>query len=269
MLIFGVGLYFKSRKVRSWGYCELCQAFKRQLSYQATSFGHLYFIPLAPLSGRIQVMRECNHCGAGSRIPKKQLTQFVEMRREQLTSSLSQIRAGQRELQLDGVEEPVDLVSTMSAVVSDLHCVKEIENIESISQAALQQGMRFENEMIRGRWFEMTGDDQQAITCYGAAHRERPDDPLPIYEIGTAQIRRGNAAEAEVAFAKYLQLNPGDSSVFFDLATLFEKQKNWNKVVEYYDKIYSMSPELVSNQQMMMAYKRACKKCGLQGRYLN
>lgn len=87
--------------------------------------------------------------------------------------------------------------------------------------------------------------------------------------MGTLDVRRGDAPGAEEAFGKYLALCPDDISAHIELASLYEAQKDSSKIVETYDKIYALDDNLIPQKGMKKIYKKACKKSGIPGKYLN
>ncbi len=268
MIIYGSQMYFKKNKVKSFGICEYCGNYTKQNSYQATKFGHLYFIPLIPMGGRTQVLQECSSCKMGSHIPLKQLDPIVDSLADQFKSWIVAIQEGQTEVMTDGVDEPVNTGVLIGGIVEDLYCLKEIESIDSITQILDANNLGYEKSFVLGRWYDIQGQTEKAKFEFQAAHRMRPNESAPLYNIGMAEVKLGNAAGAEEAFAKYLEIVPDDISIFIELAGLYESQKNFEGIVKSYDRIYDLNPDVIPDKGMKKVYKKACKKSGLQGRYL-
>lgn len=269
MIIYGSRMYFKSNVVRSVGECQYCGAWGRQVSYQASKFGHIYFIPLIPMGAKSQVLNECASCNMGTHIKVADLGPVVDSVTDQFKSWIMAIQDGKTEIIPEGGEEPVNVGVLIAGIVEDLYCLKEIEGIESISAVLNANNLSYENNIVEGRWNEIQGDLEGAKLSYIAAHRVRPKDLVALYQIGMTEVKLGNTTGAEDAFAKYLALSPNDIGAYVELASLYEGQKDYPKIVQAYDKIYELNPDVISDRGMKKVYKKACKKSGVQGKYLN
>lgn len=268
MIIYGSRMYFKGNVVKSFGECEHCGAFGKLTSYQAKKFGHIYFIPLIPMGSKSQVLRECSRCNMGAHIPLKSLDPMVDSLSDQFKSWILEIQDGKSEIIPEGGDEPINVGFLIAGILEDLYCLKEIESVDTISSIFKSNNMHYENEVVMGRWHEIQGDLQQARMSFQAAHRTRPDEPAPLFQIGTLESRFGNVQGAEEAFEKYVAMCPNDISPYIELAGLYESQKNFGKLVQAYDMIYTLNPEVIPDKGMKKIYKKACKKSGTQGKFL-
>ncbi len=59
MIIFGSKMYGVRNVVRGFDECEHCECYAQHKSYSGRKWGHVYFIPLFPMGGRVRVLREC------------------------------------------------------------------------------------------------------------------------------------------------------------------------------------------------------------------
>lgn len=270
MLIYGSRMYFKKNVVKISGECEHCGVFGKLVSYQARQFGHLYFIPILPEGPRSQVLRECKKCNMGTQIPLKELDPMVDRLADQFKSWIIAIQDGQTEMAPDEEgAEPVNIGLLIAGILEDLYCLKEIEGVESISSILNANNMRYENEIVLGRWHEIQGELEQARMSFQAAHRSRPQEPMPLYQLGSIESKAGNVQGAESAFESYSKLVPEDVSPYIELAGLYQSQKNFAGIVKAYDMIYTLNPDVIPDAGMKKVYKKACKKSGAQGKFLN
>ncbi len=269
MIIFGSGMYFKTNKVKSFGSCPHCGRFGKMTSYRSRRFGHLYFIPLLPLGGGVQVLRECKSCRNGAHIDRSQakaLTESLADRFKQLSMALAE---GEVEIETEPGQPPINTAARLAGSLEDLYCLGEIDSADAVVDLMDAGGLQMERELVLGVWNQLHGHLEQAESHFELAHRIAPRSPYPLYQLGMLHIYRNNAEAAESTFGKYRQLCPDDLSPITELAGLFEQQKNWPKIVEYYDKIYAIHKQSWHNKAMAKLYKKACKKSGVEGKFLN
>lgn len=269
MIIYGSRMYFKKRLVNSFGECEHCGRYGKMRSYQARKFGHIYFIPLIPMGAHSQVLRECRSCDMGVHIGTEQLGGLVESLSDQFKSWVVALSEGLKEVEPAPGEEPVNIGALISGSLDDFYCLGEIESVDSIIELMDASGLQMEKEMVLGRWAEIHGDLEAAISHNQAAHRIDPTSGYPLFQLGHLNLLKGDLAAAETAYEQYSRLFPDDLSPVVELAGAYEVKKDWPKIVQYYDAIYEASPEVVADRAMKKVYKKACKKSGLQGKFLN
>lgn len=269
MIIYGSRMYFKGNVVKTIGECEHCGAYGKLTSYQARQFGHLYFIPIIPMGAKSQVIRECSHCQMGTQISLTDLEPVADSLADQFKTWILAIEDGERELVPAEGTEPVNVGVLIAGILEDLYCLKEIEGVDSISSILTTNNLGYENEMVMGRWWEMQGDLDQARMSFRAANRTQPEDSISLYQLGSIETKLGNVEGAEEFFEKYAKLCPDDISPYIELVGLYEGNKDFAKIVQAYDMIYALSPETIPDKGMKKVYKKACKKSGVQGKFLN
>ena len=268
MIIYGSRMYFKKNVVKSYGECEYCGVYGKQISYKARKFGHIYFIPLIPMGAFSQVLRECKNCSMGAHINNDQLEPIVDGLADNLKSWVDALTQGHREMPPAPGEEPLNIGAMIAGSLSDFYCLKEIENIETLTQLLDANNLHMEKELVMGRWHELQGNLTEARMSYDASHRIEPQSVYPLYHLARTHLKLGEIEAAEEVFQRYLQLEPDDISVYVELAQAYEGSKNYPKIVETYDKIYELNPSVVSDKGMKKVYKKACKKSGVQGKFL-
>jgi len=268
MIIYGSRMYFKKDVVKSFEECDHCGVYGKMTSYKARKFGHIYFIPLIPMGASSQVLRECKRCQMGAHIPLDQLEPMVDSVADQFKSLIMAVSEGETEIELEPDTPPANIGVMIAGIMGDLYCLKEIENADSISDVMLANNLNYENEIVQGRWSELTGKLDEAKAHYQAAHRQKPDDSIPIYQTAMTELRLKQLDAAEAEFNKYLEMVPDDIGTHAIVADIYQKQKKFDKVVGAYDEIYRLSPENLENKAMKKIYKKACKKSGIQGEFL-
>jgi len=193
---------------------------------------------------------------------------MVDSVADQFKSLIVAVSEGQTEIELEPGSPPANIGVMIAGIMGDLYCLKEIENADSISDVLLANNLNFENELVRGKWSELNGDLDQARDHYVAAHRQKPDDSIPIYRKAITELRSKKLEAAESDFNKYLQMVPNDIGAYAELAGIYQQQKKFDQLVGAYDEIYKLNPGAIGNKPMSKVYKKACKKSGVQGEFL-
>jgi tetratricopeptide (TPR) repeat protein len=266
MIIYGTRMYFRGNVVKSFAVCDHCGRYSRMTSYQATKFGHIYFIPLLPLGSKNQVLRECKSCEMGSHIPVTNLEPVVDRVQQRFRSWIELVQEGQRELEDDG--EKYNIGQLISGILDDLYCLKQIENADSILTILKSQDMDYEAELVQARWHLLVGNLDLAKASYYEAGKLRPEDGMAYYQAGKIEVIQGNVQGSEAAFEKYLAIHPNEISAYVELAGLYERNKDYPKLIKCYDVLYTLNSSLISNAGMKKLYKTACKKSGIQGKFI-
>jgi tetratricopeptide (TPR) repeat protein len=267
MLIYGSRMYFKKNVVRSFGQCEHCGGYTKKRSYQARKFGHLYFIPILPLGSHSQVLRECKSCNMGAHIPSQQLEPMIDSLSDQFKSWIVAITEGETEIRVEPDSPPTNAGVLIAGILDDLYCLKEIENVESITAVLDVNNLTYERDVVMGRWFELQGDLDQASNAFQAATRARPRDGVAYYQLGLVEVMRGDTPAAEEAFQQYSRIHPEDHSAQLELLGLYETNRDYEKLVPTFDYLFEHIPELLEQKRFKKLYKKACKKSGLQGKF--
>lgn len=260
---------FKSNVVKAFGTCEHCGVYGKNTSYQARKFGHIYFIPLIPMGSKSQIIRECKNCSMGAQIPVEKYEPLADALSDQFKSWITAIGEGETETVVNEGEEPVNLGILVAGILEDLYCLNEVESIDSIEMILDSNNMNFEKEIVNGQWWEIKGDLDKAGLNYQAALKQRPRDSAGLFRLGMLELKRKNPDQAEAVFKEYLTESPEDVyPVYIELASAYEGQKNYPKIVEAYDVLYESNPALIAQKPMKKVYRKACKKSKIEGKFL-
>lgn len=269
MIIYGSRMYFHKNKVRSWCECENCGRFVKHSSYQASHFGHIYFIPLIPLGSRKQVLRECSYCNLGKHLPLKSMEPVIEELKTTFKSFFVDIQNGTTETKDEESGEMIPMGVYVASMLEDLYCLKEIESVDSVLTILSNENMEFDKFFVEGTWFELNGDLESALERFKSAARVHPDYSLTFFQVGRLAILAGEIQQAEKAFELFGKLEPDDSSGLLCLASYYEAKWDYSKIVEVYDKLLERIPELQSDRAIVKLYKKSCKKSGNHGKFLD
>ena len=268
MIIYGSRMYFKENVVDSVGTCEHCGHYTEQKSYIGRKFGHLYFIPLFPLSARSQILNECGNCSTGTHIPLTDMEPIQDEVRNNFKEWIEHVQNGKTEVHLPDEEEPVNVGVLLAGALENLYCLQEITDVNSVLAVLKSNEMHHEHEVVSARWHELQGNLDHAIASYQAAHQLSPEDLYILFNLGRMERLLGKDERALEAFHKCLEIEPKAMDVIIEIAGIHENKNDFPKIVETYDKIYDLRPDLVSEKGMKKVYKKACKKSGIQGKYL-
>ena len=255
MLIYGSRMYFRQEPIHSSGDCDHCGAYCNFVSYKARKFGHLYFIPLIPLGPKSLVLRECKRCSMGTHIGLDDLPPVIESLTSRFKEWIGAIQQGQWEIMLPDVDESVNAGVLVAELLEDLWCLGELQTIDSIVKILEDQGFSAESLLVRGRWAEVKGNLSEASKCYQEAVRKHESLPTAWYNLGMVCLRQENGHGAEVAFERYVDLVPRDINVYIELASFYEGQKDFPKIIKAYDAIYHLEPSVLSDKGMKKIYK--------------
>ena len=267
MLIYGSRMYFKKNHVRSFGECEHCGKYGKRVSYRARKFGHIYWIPLIPMGAHSQILRECKSCNMGAHIPTDRLEPMIDTLSDQFKSWIMELSDGKTEITIEPDDPPTNIGLLIAGILEDLYCLKEIEDVNSITDVLDANGLQYERHFVMGRWHEIQGDLDQAASAFQAAGNAKPNDGPAVFQLGLIEILRGDSAAAETAFNRYLQLYPDDHSPHLELLGLYEGKRDYPKLVTCLDTLFERIPELLDQKKLVKLYKKSLKKSGMQGKF--
>ena len=268
MIIYGSRMHFKDNVVDSMGTCEHCGHYTQQQSYVGRKFGHLYFIPLFPLAARSQILNECGNCSTGTHVPLADMEPIQDEVQNNFKEWIEHVQNGKNEVHLPDEEEPINVGILLAGALENLYCLQEITDVQSVLAILKSKEMHHEAEVVSARWHELQGNLDHAIASYQAAHELSPEDLYILFNLGRMERMLGKDVRALDAFYKCLEIEPKALDVIIEIAGIYENKNDFPKIVETYDKIYDLRPDLVSDKGMKKQYKKACKKSEIQGKYL-
>ena len=268
MIIYGTRMYFKRNRVVAYGKCGQCGRYCKQVSYQARSFIHVYFIPFIPTGARVQVLGECSKCRMGKQLAVSELQPIATALDQEFKAAVMEIQEGNNTLTSPEGDEPVNIGVALAGMLENLYLLNQIRDISSLSELLQASEMQFEDHVVRGRWLEMKGKLEEAGAEYYAAHEIRSDEPAPLYQMGRIAIIQNNGELAEKCLGRYSELCPEDYSPLAELVDFYSSRKEHDKVVAFCDKLFSAVPGLLGDKDFCKTYKKACKKAGITGEFL-
>lgn len=259
MIIYGSRMYGKKNQTRSHGRCTYCGRVGLQHSYDGRKWGHLYFIPLIPVGGKVRVLRECASCSTGAHVPVEQVPAIVESVKKGLEEVTITLGAGDRHVTMDG--RPVPVAAVIAANLSDLHCLcgePEVRQfLDNLRFVQAGQELRLAEALAA----ELDAREREADACFDALARAS-DDPLILYYSAQYLSRRARAGEA-AAIAERVELGmPDNLDVKQLLVESYTALGAWEKLVGVYERSFEVEPSLKTNKAIVKLYKKACKKAG-------
>ncbi|MEM6691342.1 MAG: hypothetical protein AAF664_18085, partial [Planctomycetota bacterium] len=127
----------------------------------------------------------------------------------------------------------------------------------------------FEKEVVLAKWCELTGDATQRSQHFEEAARLKPEDPYIAFETAAALRLCGRTEAAIREFQRLVSLDPTEVTGYVQLAGIYESQKDFQSLASILETIFEIEPELQSDRKTKKLYKKACKKSGHDGKFLN
>jgi tetratricopeptide (TPR) repeat protein len=262
IIIFGSRMYGKKDEVLGWGYCDHCNKFVKHSSYNARKWGHLYYIPLIPSGSRVRVVKECAECKNGMHIPEAEVPGVFLDIQETVKASLSALLEGHTKIQEEGSDDALDCAAYLYGTLDMLYCLNEKEYADQILATLQENDLRYEYCIVKGSSLEFYGMFDEAAMSYKQAIEMNPEDPIPLFLLGSLYLNQNNVENARGIFEQALELAPGDLSVMQALIDIYSAMQEHYKVAEMYERCFELVPGLTQDKKIVKVYKKACKKAG-------
>lgn len=259
MIIYGSRMYGKNGLVGVWGTCDHCGHYSRQSCYYGRKFGHIYFIPLIPMGGRVRVLFECGNCSMGSHVPEENVRAIVEGLLAGLEPCIAAAAEGRDEYE-DDDGDPVHTGAQLAGAVRMLYACDSGEEVATIADRLPEDSQAL--HLLDAAEHELNGRVPEAIQAFKRAATVRRDDVVPLVMLGALCKHNGRKQEARDIYERAHSMEPESGQIVGALADLSEALKDWEGVCEWYEKLFALLPSLRANKELLKKYKKACKKCG-------
>lgn len=269
MIVYGSRMYFRSNIVKHFGICDHCGNYTKQQSYRGQKFGHLYFIPILPMGSKSQVLDECSQCEMGSHLPLEQAGPAIEKMQMEFKQWIEAVQEGETEVTPEGSDQPINVGFLIAESASSLFRLNQLSRVDDICAILDAEEMDFEKEMVLAKWCELTGDAVQRSRHFQTASRLRPDDLFIAFETACALRLGGRTEEAIGEFRRLISMDPSELTGYVQLAGIYEVQKDFQNLAVTLEAIFEIDPELRNDRKTKKLYKKACKKSGHDGKFLN
>ena len=269
MFIYGSKMYGKKDLVKSWGFCVNCGEYLQLSSYKGRKWGYLYFIPVIPEGPHVHVVKECKRCNVGIHVPEKDVDKTVEDIQADIARALEAVSSGDDYFVLrddNGNEAVISCISSLIEAAEVLYCVDRGDVVKELMMKLERGGNYKEHLALKGKLFEFEGDLEEAALQYEAAVKNYPGDESAYWLLGTALSCLGRFDEAKGVYEKLLRVSDNEAEVMIELIYVYEKLENFSALAETYENCLSRHPELAKDKKIMMKYKKACKKAGINPR---
>ena len=257
-VIWGSRMYGIRNVVRGFGECEHCQCFAKHKSYEGRKMGHLYYIPLIPMGGRVRVVKECAACDMGSHIPVDELPGFVKDLKDSLMQCVETVDEETHEFQHTNADEPVPVGPFLRDTVDTLYALDRSDVIKDAIQAFNSLDAKYESEVTQASLNEVSGIDDQAIQHYLAA--QQTVFLFPTYALASIYTRSGQFDNAIQCYHQITQ-NAGESiDIYLEMTVPLESAKRFDELCQVLERCFEIAPELKNDKKLTKYYKKYAKK---------
>ena len=260
MIIYGSRMYGRRDVVKGWGSCESCGIYSLQSSYNGRKWGHLYFVPLFPLSSKVRVLKECSHCSHGMHIPEKDVADMIGNLRKRSDAALAALISGQQEFDSDGTV--LSCAACLSDSVDFFHCLLADDYVRLVLAALQEKNLDYVYHLVNGESQQFHGKLDDAEASYRKAVACEPQDVLPLSCLGSIHLKKNDYDGARLIYEKTLELAQDKLPVHQVLLTVYNALDCHAELTKSYEACFSLLPELAQDKKFVKAYKKACKKAG-------
>ena len=269
VIIWGTKPYFKTKKVKSHGFCAHCQQFVKRSSFNAKTFFHLYYIPLIPTSARVRHHQMCPKCSKYLAFPLEQFAATVVTLKARCAEAIMALAEGESKVTFadgDSESEPVACIDYLIDAVDWLHDAAEqgfvdgvVEKLRQTKQSFAEQAIQAELSRIQGRRREAI-DQLQAILNSHGIHSGSAKRRAALL---TVEKRHVESAEA---WSKALSVESDARQKVRLLALRVDALmagKQWTEAVKVYADLLVAAPSLANDKAIKKLYAKARKKAGV------
>lgn len=256
MIIYGSRMYGKSAVVEMWGSCDHCGRYTKQSCYDGKKFGHIYFIPLIPMGGKVRVLFECSNCNMGSHVPHADVPDITQSIRQGLRPALEAASAG-KTTYVDADGDTVHTGAQLAGAVAMLYACGTGDDVDRLLDALPEGQARC---LVEAAEHECAGNAADAIDAYKRAAAADRDDVVPLMMLGELCSNRGKYEEARDVYEKALEMEPESFGIVAHLADIAEALKDWDGLCDHYETLFAAQPQFAADKKLVKTYKKACKK---------
>ncbi len=263
MIIFGTGMYWKKDIVNGWGYCDHCDKYVKNKSYNGRKWGHIYFIPLIPSGPKVRVVAECKSCSNGLHLPENEVADVLNDMRQSSKRALAALNDGHATFSdIEGVE--TGCVAYLKDSVSMLFYLCAEDDVQMILSSLQENELTYEYHLVNGEVLEFQGQLDQAQASYKRAVECFPEDTYAMFALGSIHLMNNDYDNAKVVYEKALLYSEDKFPVLSVLLEVYGPLKDYHRLSETYEECFRLVPELAGDKKVYKAYKKACKKFGKQ-----
>ncbi len=258
MIIFGSKMYGVRNVVRGFGECEHCECYAQHKSYSGRKWGHVYFIPLFPMGGRVRVLRECSNCDTGAHIPEDELPDMIDAIRNALEACISTLDLHTHECNHPEIDEPVPIGPYIRETVGTLYLLESESLIDEARQAFDGKAAAYESNITQAALAEVKGDDDQALEHYSNARQIAAE--FPTFVMAGICQRNEHHEKALSLYNQLLSTVDEPLQVLLAMTESLESLKSHDELCDVLEKCIALEPGLAENKKFMKYCKKVAKK---------
>ncbi|HRF00084.1 MAG TPA: tetratricopeptide repeat protein [Pirellulaceae bacterium] len=266
-IIWGASYYFTSNVVRGFGECPSCRRFAYHKSYDGRKYGHLYFIPLFPVTSPQRVLHECSACQAGSVVEQADLPNLIGAIEGAIDPLLALLDGGlpeNRPESSDAAAAPID--TELLTIVDQLLVLGRRETAEQVIDRLKRSGQGYYAALLQARVLHFDGPLPTVEAAYLEALDLAPDPGLTMNLLGRYYVSAGRHAEAIKTYQAIEASDPHEMMATFRLIDLHVHLKEWSNAVDAYERAIDRHPDWLNSKDFARSYQKACKKAGRTAR---
>lgn len=263
-MISGSRMYGRKAKVITWGYCEYCDNYSKQMSYNGRKWTHINYIPIFPEGPRMHVIKECKKCSVGLHLKLTDFQELIESIEDSAEKAIEVLHNGEEYyiIEEDGEETTQSCVDTLVGAVEILHCTGCDEAVQELLTAIDTENYRKIHCAIKGKFRELQGNLKEAIVLFERAVKNFPDDEHAYYMLASALYNSGKIRESREVYENLLKITSSKTNVMLMLLDVYNELKEYVTMAETFEHCFEAHPEFAKQKKFVKRYRKACKKAG-------
>jgi tetratricopeptide (TPR) repeat protein len=221
MIIYGSRMYFRQRRIKTWGVCDQCGHYGAQANYSARRWWHIYFIPLIPSGPVVRVLHECRKCHQCLIVPQDRLPALTGEIGQQVARAVAALVQGQTAFPTGDERGMVDALLYLADAAGELVALDEVAEVEQLINLLDGQRMPLATAVARATVAALRGRIDEAVEAYRQALAQAPDHGILHARLGELLRRHRRIDEARASFRAARRVLPDDLNllqVLLDLA---------------------------------------------------
>lgn len=264
-MISGSRMYGRKNKVISWGYCEHCDKYSKQMSYNGRKWAHINYIPIFPEGPRMHVIKECKKCNVGLHLKLTDLSEMIENIEDSAEKAIEVLHNGDEYYNIteeDGEETTQSCIDTLVTAVEILHCTGYEEAAKELLTALDTENYRKIHCAVKGKFRELQGNLKEAIVLFERSVKNFPDDEHAYYMLAAALYNSGKVKESREVYENLLKITSSKTNVMLMLLDVYNELKEYVTMAETFEHCFEAHPEFAKQKKFVKRYRKACKKAG-------
>ncbi|MCC5845578.1 MAG: hypothetical protein JJU05_15120 [Verrucomicrobia bacterium] len=258
MIIYGSRVYGKKDLIAYFGTCEKCGVYGPQRSYSGRRWGHVYWLPLIPMGGKLQIFHECKSCKQAHSLPFSDVESTRARFKGATDRALAALLAGRNTVDVDG--QPADCVNEIGGALDILLAFGERNYIKLLVAALRQQpNCEYAHRVCEGLWAEFEGDLEFAEEHFRSALRISNRSTLPAASLVRLYMHGKKYDAAEAVLEKVLAVSE-DAGLLGLQARVRTLSGDTEGAVISYEAFFRALPEAAFNKGIYKDYRKLCGK---------